>query len=184
MSTRWAFIAVLAVLPLLTGTAHSASIGRCGGDGGSQTAQLSCPSGQYVVGLSAKGGKYVDRLGVQCAPFNAAGVRRPIAYSAGAGGTGGTQSAGGVCGGNGAFVRILGRGGAWLDKLDLARCAERKASGGFAGTEGANSTLVEFYVGGGGGRPCTLACPTGQAIHKITVRYGSWIDSIEVFCRP
>lgn len=182
MSKHGTLAAILVLLTMLPGMAAAASIGRCGSGGGSQTASLSCPPGQYVVALSAKGGDYLDRLGIKCAPFNASGVRGSMAHTAGAGGSGGTESASSTCSGNRAIGYILTYSGSWVDALTSALCAQRKAAGGF--DEVKFESRLEFNVGGKHGRQCSLTCPAGQAIHKITVRYGAWIDSIEAFCQP
>jgi len=179
-----AIAVAVAAAALWGGSAQAASIGRCGGGGGPQSAQLSCPEGQYVVRLSATGGDYVDRIGIRCASFNAAGARSALGHSASAGGGGGSESATGTCPGNRAVASIWTFSGDWLDVLGSANCAQRRAAGGFGPLNDGTSVLMEFDVGGDGGRLCHLICPAGQAVHKITVRYGWWIDSIEVFCRP
>jgi hypothetical protein len=174
----------LAILMALSSPAEAASIGRCGGNGGPSTASLSCPSGQYIIGLSAVGGRYVDKIGVRCAAFNPAGVRGPQGYSGSAGGSGGDHSASATCTGNAAIARMLARGASWLDAVANFRCDQRKPAGGFEKPASPGAGLMELNVGGFRGEPCRLSCPEGQAMHMIKVRYGSWVDSIEVFCRP
>lgn len=178
-----AFVALLLSVLLCDGAAFAGSAGRCGGNGGSKAAFLSCPSGQYVVGLSAKGDRYVDRLGIRCAPFSSSGKRGAIAHTASAGGTGGTANASGQCVGNSAFIGLVARGDVWLDSIGNARCASRASGGGFEAATAQGSTLIEFNIGGYGGKQCSLRCPAGEAIYEIRVRYGAWIDSIEVLCR-
>ena len=79
MRAQWlAGIAVLAatMLPAVEIAASSAS---CGGIGGNLTESKQCPAGQYAVGITARGSSYVDSFGIQCAPFNSAGVRDAVA---------------------------------------------------------------------------------------------------------
>lgn len=175
-------VAVLTLAAMLSDAADAASVGRCGGNGGSKTTSLSCPPGMYIIGLTAKGGDYLDHLGIKCAPFNAAGKRGAVGHTAGAGGTGGNQSVNSSCSGNRAISSLLAYSGSWVDRLASALCAERKPAGGFEG--GKFDARLELDVGGSHGSQCRLSCPTGQALNKLKIRYGAWIDSIEAFCEP
>jgi hypothetical protein len=170
-----------AVLAVTLAAAPAMAAQQCGGSGGGLT-HLTCPTGQYVVGLSVKGGQYLDRLGIRCAPFSATGKRGAATYSASAGGSGGSVAASGQCSGDQAMVRLDLRSGTWVDKLGSARCAKRVAAGGFAPPTSGAEGRISFNVGGHKGKDCSLACPSGTAIRQIKVAHAAWIDMIEVVC--
>lgn len=185
MSLQIRRVAALIAALLIPGSVEAASIGACGGGGGSQSATLSCPTGQYIVGVFARGGSYVDRIGIRCAPFTiGTGARGAPGAFQYAGGTGGSTSKSATCSGNRAVARIATRSGGYVDSATDLICVPRISSGGFSALGGSNNKFISFEVGGNGGDSCVLACPGGEAMNRIIVRYGSWIDSIEAFCRP
>jgi hypothetical protein len=172
---------------LLSAPVQAASIGQCGGGGGSQSKTLSCPAGQYVVGVFVRYASYTDRIGVRCAAFDAQGKRGQLGAFQYAGGTGGNFDASDTCSGNRGLIGLFTRAGSYVDRVTMGICEVRKAGGGFPVPSGQNAS--DFFnlaetVGFVGGRSCNLRCPNGEAIHRLIVRYGSWIDSIEAFCRP
>jgi hypothetical protein len=161
--------------------ALASDIGRCGGTGGNVSITKSCPAGQYVVGLYARGFQFVDQVGIRCAPFNAQGqVGTPGAWQI-AGPGGGTGSNSAHCTGNGAIARIPTASGLYLDYIYQIECHARKTSGGF---ESVRYEWKSVGIGGPGGIPCSLTCPSGEALYGIKIKYGSWIDSLRGFCRP
>jgi hypothetical protein len=180
-------IAGLGLAMLLAASPQAASVGQCGGGGGSQSKTLSCPAGQYVVGVFVRYASYTDRIGIRCAGFDAAGKRGTAGAFQYAGGTGGSYSASDTCSGNRALISLSTRAGSYVDRVTFATCELRQAGGGFPVPSGQNPS--DFFdlastVGLVGGGSCGLRCPNGEAIHRLIVRYGSWIDSIEAFCRP
>jgi hypothetical protein len=175
--------ALIAAL-MMAGTAHAASVGVCGGSGGSQSKTLSCPAGHYVVGLFVRVGSYLDRVGIRCARIDSAGKRGKLGAFQYAGGTGGSESQSATCPGDRAVVDIGFKAGTYIDRLPSGVCEPREANAGFRSPT--FETMIRFNAGPGfsGGNNCALRCPQGEAIHRLIVRYGSWIDSIEGFCRP
>jgi hypothetical protein len=172
-----ALIAALAT----TGPADAASVGVCGGSGGSQSKTLSCPAGQYIVGLSMRAGTYIDRIGIRCASIDSTGKRgKPGAFQY-AGGAGGTDSESGTCPRSGAVTAIHMKAGSYIDRAIHGVCKARAVQGDF---DAPTHTVINLYIGGTGGTDCRLLCSEGEAMHRLIVRYGSWVDSIEGFCRP
>jgi hypothetical protein len=155
--------------------------GKCGGSGGSQSKTLSCPAGHYIVALSVRRGLYLDRIGIRCAKIDSAGERGALGSFKYAGGTGGSASRSGTCVGDQAVTYIGMFAGRYVDKVTHGVCHARRAQGGFVEDE---SSIDVFISGPTGGKGCHLSCSFGEALHKLVVRYGSWIDSIEGFCRP
>jgi hypothetical protein len=185
MRAQWTICAAIlggAATLLLADPAEAASVGKCGGGGAQHIKTLSCPAGQYVVGLFARGNPigYVDRVGISCASFNASGVRGTPGQFQIAGGSGGSSSRTQTCEGNRAVTSIAVSAGSYVDKVNYIFCLKRQAPGGF----GQSGDILDLKVGGIGGGFCVVDCPDGEAMHKLIVRYGSWIDSIEGFCRP
>jgi hypothetical protein len=172
------------VAALLSGPAGAASVGTCGGSGGSQSITLSCPAGKYIVSVFARGASYVDRIGVRCAGFSSTGARGTLGAFQYGGGSGGTSSKSGTCSGDSAVVRIFTRAGIYLDRVRQTVCATRRAAGGFRAPGGKQFFFLDIGGSNFAGSECDLQCPDGEAMHRIIVRYGSWIDSIEAFCRP
>jgi hypothetical protein len=38
-------------------------------------------------------------------------------------------------------------------------------------------------VGGVDGAPCLIACPRGETMYEVTVRFWAWVDAIGGECR-
>jgi hypothetical protein len=158
---------------------QAGSVGKCGGGGGTAKT-LSCPSGQYVIALYVRTGAYVDRIGIKCAAFDSSVVRGPAgAFKYGGGGSGHFSETR-TCSGNRAYTYIETKAGGYIDKIEHIVCTKRKAAGGFGG----DTERLKFTRGGIGGLYCTLECGAGEAIHKVVLRSGAWMDSIEAFCKP
>jgi hypothetical protein len=181
---QWIFMAALAALLSLTaGGAVASSAGKCGGSGGNKTVTLTCPPGQYVIGMSARGHSYVDMVGIRCAPFLSNGKHgAPSPWKTGGPG-GGTVADDTTCRNAAAVTTVHLFTGAWVDNLVSVRCRSRVLGGGFSETQG-NDEEQTINVGGNGGHGCSLICPSGEALFKVTLRSGSWIDSLRGECRP
>ena len=170
---------------LIPCSVEAASVGVCGGGGGSQSTTLSCPTGQYIVGVSVRFDAYVDRIGIRCAAVDQSGHRGTLGAFQFAGGTGGSFVQSKTCSGNRAMIEILTKAGVYVDSTQEYDCETRKPQGGFDVAPGKRpSEQLLVASGGHGGQLCELACSPGEALNKLIVRYGSWIDSIEAFCRP
>jgi hypothetical protein len=171
--------ASLAIL-LAAGTAEASPAGRCGGTGGPDETSLTCPSGQYVIGLSARGGMFVDQVGVRCAPFDAAGKRIGQGSWRFAGPGGGNHTADNSCASTMAATEIVMNSGIYVDRIVRIGCMKRKA-GGFE--EGQYPGPKNIGVGGTLGFRCNVKCPGGEALFAVIVTHGSWVDSIRGACR-
>jgi hypothetical protein len=62
-----------------------------------------------------------------------------------------------------------------------AFCYPRQGQGWKLSRRGGSEAMVD--IGGGGGTSCDIVCPAGEALYKITVKYGGWVDSIRGECR-
>ena len=167
------------VLVVAAGAAEASSTGRCGG-GGPKTKALSCPSGAYVVGISARGTAFVDQIGIRCAKFAAAGKRigQGSWFTGGPGG--GNFNGDANCGTTKAVKGISLLAGTYVDKVTEIMCAKRNAGGGFAGI----TDRPTIEIGGWGGLYGELKCPASEALSGVTITHGSWVDSITGTCRP
>ena len=176
-------VALIAALAM-TGSAEAASVGVCGGSGGSQSKTLSCPAGHYIVGLFQRRGAFVDRIGIRCASVNSAGKRGKLGAFQYAGGTGGSRSKSATCSGNRAVVDVDVFSGIYVDQLHTSICQPRQPQGAFQEEDPVRFISPAVDSNDLAGSPCHLVCPQGEALHRFIVRYGGWVDSIEGFCRP
>jgi hypothetical protein len=185
MDARASKVAALAIgLLLAAGVAEASSTGRCGGSGGPRSTNVTCSSGQYVVGVSARGGSYVDQIGLRCASFDAAGKRIGQGSWKTGGPGGGSVSRDKTCAATEAVIQLDLKSGVYVDQMVEAKCRKRLAGGGFDETP-RNYTRLNLEVGGFlGGRSCELQCPGGEALYGVTIKHGGWIDSITGKCRP
>jgi hypothetical protein len=174
--------AALAVL-FTAGGAEAASAGKCGGTGGSKTKTLTCPAGQYIIGMSARGGSYVDMVGIRCARFKS-NARQDVPGAWMTAGPGGGSVADDTTCGTTQAVSVLHLFTGWyVDNLVSVRCRNKKLGSGFSEIADQDEER-SVNVGGNGGHGCSLICPSGEALYQVTVRSGSWIDSIRGSCRP
>lgn len=177
--SRWVAAVPAIVMLLFAGAAQATGAGFCGGGGGNQaTARLDCPSGQFIVGISARGASFVDGIGVRCAPFDAAGKRIGQGDWINTGTLGGTTAGDATCASTAAVKSLRLRSGIYVDRVKGIQCTARKP-GGF----GTPLTSKSINVGGGGGADCQLTCPSGEALYSLVVKKGSWIDRIGGGCR-
>jgi hypothetical protein len=84
----------------------------------------------------------------------------------------------GTCQGGQAVWSLETRCGWYVDKVSDLRCGGVTAERVFHG-----NARQSINAGGGTGTRTSLQCPNDQAIYKVVVKSGDWLDSIEVFCR-
>jgi hypothetical protein len=161
-AARLILISLLAAYP--PGGAAASSAGRCGGTGGQHSKTLSCPSGQYVTGVFAKGGVYVDKVGISC---KGAGGTTDFIY---AGSSGGTNQDRGFCPDRYFVHQLALSSGVYVDQFSSFQC-------------GGSFHDITLEIGGRGGDLCWISCPNGEELYQLTVRYGDWVDSIAGKCR-
>jgi hypothetical protein len=174
---------IITVTTVLPGTLCAATI-KCGGTGGHNTDRLFCKDNEYVVGITVRGGSYVDSIGIQCASFTSRGVRNPPGGFRVGGGDGGSTTGNDQCGKDQAVTSITTKAGIYVDRITGGLCGKRTGSNGFADFNPnlAGSDLA-LSVGGSGGSPCDLTCPQGEAIGAVIVNFGSWTDRIQILCK-
>jgi hypothetical protein len=175
-----ALVIALSPLPVLAN-----SEAKCGGGGGTKSARLTCPSGTYAIGITARGASYVDRFGIRCAKFGSNGKRQsPGPFQIGGSG-GGSTTGSATCGTDQAVTGVSTRADWYVDRISGGVCAKRDGSSGFAEFDpNLDGSDLAISVGGSGGAPCDLQCAEGEAIFSVFIRYGSWIDSITIKCKP
>jgi hypothetical protein len=171
--------ALLVALASVT-SAVAGSAGRCGGAGGDHTKTLTCPSGQYVAGVSARGGLFVDEFSIACRKIPANGPAGDLGGFMSAGPGTGTDSESGSCSRKHAATTLTVLSGALIDNFFSAKCSTRNAEGGWNANFASDVTIS---IGGPGGRRCEVKCPRGEALYKVTVKYGGVVDSIRGECR-
>jgi hypothetical protein len=160
--------------------AAASSAGRCGGTGGQHTKTLTCPNGQYIAGIAARGGLFVDEVSIACRKLPKDGSVGSLGSYISAGPGGGTKSASGQCDRKHAARRLHTKSGAFVDRITGAHCGARELEdGGWF----ADRSYFPIEIGGGGGGECIVQCPNGEALYKLTIKYGGWIDSIRGECR-
>ena len=150
--------------------------------GGTADYSISCPDGEYLVGLDLRTGWYVDNIGLICARFDAGGNMITDTFDDNGDGNadvddsvvtgGGTASTTLLCPNNSVINQFGGRDGAYVDALG-ARCVNTDGTGDAGGLN---------ITGGGGGNLFNLFCPDGEAATGISGRSGWWIDSAEFVC--
>jgi hypothetical protein len=161
--------------------AAAGSTGRCGGTGGNHTKVLTCPSGQYIVGLGARGGAFVDQFSIVCQKIPVSGTPGERGDWRDAGPGGGTQSRHAFCKSKQAVLGLRVKSGSLMDKIMGFGCDPRSGSG-WDSTIGTD-TNRSIDIGGPGGIGCDLLCPPTEALYQVTVKYGGVIDSIKGQCR-
>ncbi len=154
----------------------SDSTSRRGGSGGGAY-NLSCPSGQVLIGITGGAAGYVDRVQGICRDIDASGNWTATETLTGtAGGPSGfpyTRR----CSTNFALSGFSGRAGWYIERLVL-ECA-RLAPGGTLSATTARTTLGA--IGGTGGTAFSMTSCSTPA-RAIVGKSGAFIDSIEFAC--
>lgn len=182
---RYQLVAAALVAALAPSMAMANSSAKCGGDGDNKKATLSCETGSYAVGITARGATYVDKFGIRCASFNKSGKRGALGSYKNGGSSGGSTTGSATCGADQAVTGISTRTGWYVDRITGGVCGQRTGGSGFAEfNPNLNDSDLSMSIGGSGGSPCDLQCAEGEAIWRVIVRYDAWIDSIEIRCKP
>lgn len=156
---------------------------KCGGSGGTRTQTFTCGSGELLNRVKVVAGRYANRIVLGCA--KAGGSSPTDGRSSGfLGGPAPSYSRDNRTGTatcpNGEFVWSLETQCGWyVDNVIEIRCGPINAFGDIV--QGMSNQSIN--AGGSGGMPASLQCQDNQAIYKVRVKSGDWIDSIEVFCR-
>jgi hypothetical protein len=182
----------LAALPLTaaiavfaTSAVQAGSTGRCGGTGGKFTKSITCPAGEYIVGLGERRGMFVDSISAACRKIPVKGSTEPLGPRQSfqtAGASGGTASSSVVCRDNRAIRVVHVYSGGFVDDLRAASCGERSPDG-WSTLHGVEGATLSLDRNGTGGHSCHLSCPPGEALYKLTVKYDGWVDSVRGECR-
>lgn len=177
---RTLLIAALA-LAVTAGPAMASSAGRCGGTGGHSTKTLTCPDGQYIVGIGARAGLVIDEFSIACQKIPVSGSPGSRGGFKSGGPGGGVVSTSAFCKQGQAVTTISTRSGAVVDRVSSGSCQSREGDGWKSGNSGVS--FAKLDIGGPGGGFCQLACPQGEAMFKITVKFGGVVDSLRGECR-
>jgi hypothetical protein len=159
--------------------AQAGSAGRCGGTGGEHSKTLSCPSGQYIAGIGARGAAFVDEFSIACRKLPTSGAAGALGDFSTAGPGGGTGSGSGLCDKGQAVIVMFFKSGIYLDNIKSGICAKRAGTGWNVQAQ----SDIDLGIGGLGGESCSLNCPSGEAMYQVTVKYGAWVDSVKGNCR-
>jgi hypothetical protein len=174
-----ASIALVAIVAHLV-PAAAGSAGKCGGGGGDKSATLTCPSGQYVAGIAARGGLFLDEYSIACRKIPASGAPGSLGdYKTGGPGDSNSIDTD-TCDKGHAANELWFRSGAVIDRAEKGFCVKRSGDGWGSGDR---DSVADISEGGPGGLACFIRCPAGEAIYKLTVKYGGVIDSIRGECR-
>jgi hypothetical protein len=156
-------------------SANADELGPFGGTGGTEQ-QSTCRDGQYVVGIRAKQGWYVDHLRVQCqAVVNGSRTGSVVSGTGVIGDTRATPTQTRTCTGNQVVTGIRGRAAWYLDRLQIG-CQRLNASGL---AEGTITWLAA--VGGTGGNPFEARCGN-TGVQFAHGRGGSWVNQLAMTC--
>jgi hypothetical protein len=178
--TRFLLISFAAALSMAeVSAAQAGSAGRCGGTGGEHSRTLTCPSGQYIAGIGARGAALVDEFSIACRKIPTSGAPGDLGGFSTAGPGGGTGSASDTCDKNHAVIAMFFKSGIYLDRARGGICGKRSGTGWGSQTQ----SKVDMEVGGIGGENCSLNCPEGEAMYEVTVKFGAWVDSVRGSCR-
>lgn len=85
-----------------------------GGSGGSDSGWISCPTGQYIVGMYGRAGMYLDQLGFYCGTLDHTTMSPQPAF----GGTGGNPFTD-ICPAGEIMKNYSIRAGSWIDGIQI-----------------------------------------------------------------
>lgn len=130
--------------------------------------EVRCAPGSIAVGLYVRAGRYVDHIGLLCAPLIAPWQYGSI-YRVGSAGTLGGIEYSMTCASGYALESIYGRSGSWFDRIGI-RCRTLDNQYGYIGDAQGGWGGVEFWD----------AASPGQFVTHLTGRLGTYIQAVQV----
>lgn len=142
-----------------------------GASGGAAAGAAGNPAKGGVSGGAAAGAAGSKSSGTPAAPANDPTQRTPT--FGGSGGTGFELR----CGQGYVLTGLRGRQGMVVDRVGVLCRPVR--SDGTLGSE----TTVGGEVGGGGGNAASVSCSSGDVVTGLSLRFGTYVDSMSLVCR-
>ena len=157
--------------------------------------EFTCGPNEFVTSITAHGHEYVEGIRVRCSkignspPFLSVfeeGANLGVVHR---GVRGDSTYAHMSCPSGEAVTSLSTHCGSYVDRIAAVVCKEYLPhNGAFRDTStgpvrSRRSTKRFLNIGGLGGNLKSLGCPTGEAVYKVKVAYGEWIDLLEVFCK-
>jgi hypothetical protein len=156
-------------------SAQSSSSDWFGGSGGKYTTRHCEPLNiQFMTGLDARWGAWVDRLWIHCG-FQ--GGRDRILDPVG--GDGGEEGGFRRCRDDGVVTGITVRSGHYLDGASLHCTGLRALQRGES-----DEYVLPWFGGTGGDLQPAFRCPVGTAVHLLEFRADVYVDAIRLHCAP
>ncbi len=179
---RWISFLLLSIVPV-----HSiaGNTGYIGGNGGTATKTVNCPSGERITGLQVKKGSVIDSVRFKCRPMNGqGGWGSGSSYTSWSGGGGGSSTPVIECPTDYFVWNLRGATGKYVQIYTVVAgiqigCAESDQEGKATG----NTT--NKYVGGGSWGSWKK-CPGNNLGAGLAsgadVRYGKVVDKLRLKC--
>ena len=178
------FLSAVLALVATAFTARLTELPRVGGDGGRRTVTMECPSGTFMVGVTATGGKegligfnLLHRVKFDCRSFT--GTTQGSATSTTIEAVGDkpvtdiVSRGSGTCPTNQVLYALELRAGFFIDRLHNGMCISGAQS----------QTILNINAGGDAGTRAFLQCPAAEGLYKVVARVGDAIDSLKGYCR-
>ncbi len=153
---------------------------RAGGDGGTHEFIRRCPPGQSLIGIKVKAGTFVDEIVPICWRVRGdswfatwSRVAGNGALSTGSNPTRSNPYYTRYCPGDALVAGIKVKAGIYVDRVMSIRCQK------IGGTQ---LTYRGVGAGGNGGSVRRLYCSRGDHVQFFKLRFGRWIDRVEVTC--
>ncbi len=167
------FLVCLLILCFHFGSSEAGTMPKVGGSGGTKTATAECPSGEYAIGIEVRYGIYMNAIRLRCG--NKSGWTRDTSF---AGATGGSSQNRSNCSSklaNGVIRGFRGKSDVYVDCIYGEDCVTPD----FKKYDYAPLS----WSGSPGGIAYSAACPSGEVLYKVVVKYGLWMDSYQGYCR-
>jgi hypothetical protein len=174
---------LVAAAAALTAAGAAEAGPKCGGGGGTRTQTFTCGSGELLNHVKVVAGAYANRMALGCSKVGSSDPKdgKDSGFLGGpAPGYSRDNRTGSATCLTGQYAwSVETRHGWFIDAVVEIRCGPIRLLGGVS--HGMDRQSIN--AGGSSGMHCSLQCPDDQAIYKVRVKSGDWIDSIEVFCR-